>query len=92
MRGVFEGYFRDKNALLLQTEVRQEIWKRLGAVAFGSLGFLGNESDILRFNKPKYTYGAGLRIATKNHLNLRLDYALSPYSSGNFYATIGEAF
>jgi hypothetical protein len=68
MRGVFEGYFRDKNLVLLQTEIRQEVWKVFGLVAFSSLGFLGNQSDLIRFNKPKYTYGGGLRIATKNHL------------------------
>jgi hypothetical protein len=93
MRGIFEGYFRDKNSLIIQQEIRQEIWKRLGAVAFGSIAFLGSqETSFLRLNKPKFTYGAGLRIATKNHLNIRLDYALSPYGKGNFYATIGEAF
>jgi hypothetical protein len=92
LRGIYEGYFRDKNALILQTEFRQEIWKIIGAAAFGSVAFLGDETSILRMNLPKYTYGAGLRIATKNHLNLRLDYAISPYHSGNFYATIGEAF
>ncbi len=93
LRGVFEGYFRDKNTLIIQQEVRQEIWKRLGGVAFGSMAFLGSQDDaFLRLNKPKFTYGAGLRIATKNHLNIRLDYALSPYGKGNFYATIGEAF
>ena len=93
MRGIFEGYFRDKNSLIIQQEIRQEIWKRLGAVAFGSMAFLGSqETSFLRLNKPKFTYGAGLRIATKNHLNIRLDYALSPYGKGNFYATIGEAF
>lgn len=93
MRGIFEGYFRDKNALIIQQEFRQEIWKRFGAVAFGSMAFLGSEDNtFLRLNKPKFTFGAGLRIATKNHLNLRLDYALSPYDKGNFYATIGEAF
>lgn len=92
MRGIYEGYFRDENALIYQTEIRQEIWKIVGMAGFGSIAFLGNQKDILRFNAPKFTYGAGLRIATKNHLNLRLDYALSPYGSGNFYATIGEAF
>lgn len=92
MRGILEGYFRDKNTLMIQQEVRQEIWKRLGAAAFGSVAFLGNQEDILRLKKPKFTYGAGIRFATKNHLNIRLDYALSPYGNGNIYATIGEAF
>jgi hypothetical protein len=56
------------------------------------MGFLGDNQSVLRLNLPKFTYGAGLRIATKNKLNLRLDYGLSPYGEGNFYATVGEAF
>lgn len=92
MRGVYEGYFRDKNTLLAQAELRWEVWKRLGLIGFGTLGFLGDNQEFLRFNKPKYTYGLGLRIATKKHLNIRLDYGASPYEKGNFYATIGEAF
>jgi outer membrane protein assembly factor BamA len=94
MRGVYENFFRDKNSLLTQAELRWEVWHFIGLTGFGSLGFLGNEKDILRLNKPKYTYGLGLRITAqkKNHLNVRLDYGMSPYGSGNFYATIGEAF
>lgn len=94
MRGVYEGFFRDHNSLLIQSEWRWEVWKRLGLVGFGSLGWLGNQADILRLGKPKFTYGAGVRITgqKKNHLNIRLDYGLSPYGKGNFYATIGEAF
>jgi outer membrane protein assembly factor BamA len=92
MRGILEGYFRDKNAAMLQTEIRQKVWKVFGVAGFGSLAFMGDENQFMRLNKPKYTYGAGLRIATKNKLNLRLDYALSPYAKGAFYATVGEAF
>lgn len=94
MRGIYEGFFRDKNALLGQAELRWEIWKFIGLTGFGSLGFLGNENDVIRFNKPKYTYGAGLRITAqkKNHLNIRVDYGFSPYAKGNLYLTIGEAF
>ncbi|MPR35747.1 BamA/TamA family outer membrane protein [Salmonirosea aquatica] len=94
MRGIYEGFFRDKNALLGQAELRWEVWRFLGLTGFGSLGFLGNEGDIMRFNRPKYTYGAGLRITAqkKNHLNIRVDYGFSPYADGNLYLTIGEAF
>ena len=92
MRGIYQGFFRDINTALFQGELRWEVWKFIGLVGFGSVGFLGDSETILRLNLPKYTYGGGLRIATKNHLNLRLDYGLSPYGSGNFYATIGEAF
>lgn len=92
MRGIYYGYFRDKNAVILQEELRWEVWRFIGLTGFGAMTFMGDEIDYLRLNKPKFTYGAGLRIATKNHLNLRLDYGLSPYGPGNFYATIGEAF
>lgn len=92
MRGLYYGYFRDKNTLTLQEELRWKVWKRIGMVGFGGVSFLGDENDILRINKPKVTYGAGIRIATKNQLNIRLDYGFSPYEKGNFYATIGEAF
>ncbi len=92
MRGVYQGFFRDNNALLFQGELRWEVWKFIGLTGFGSMGFTGNQKDFIRFNFPKFTYGAGLRIASKNHLNLRLDYGLSPYGPGNFYATVGEAF
>lgn len=94
MRGIYEGFFRDQNAILWQSEGRWEVWKRFGLVAWGAIGWLGNDRDILRLAQPKFTYGAGLRITgqKKNHLNIRLDYGLSPYGKGNFYATIGEAF
>jgi outer membrane protein assembly factor BamA len=94
MRGVYENFFRDKNSLLTQAELRWEVWRFIGLTGFGSMGFLGNEHDLLRLNKPKFTYGLGLRITAqkKNHLNIRLDYGMSPYGPGNFYATIGEAF
>ena len=91
MRGLYEGYFRDRHAFLLQQELRWMFWGPFGLVGFGSLGWLGDQQGF-RWNKPKGSYGAGLRIATKSKLNLRLDYALSPYEKGTFYATIGEAF
>ncbi|MDP5139856.1 MAG: BamA/TamA family outer membrane protein [Spirosomaceae bacterium] len=92
MRGLYQGYFRDKNTLIGQAEARCEVWGRFGVVGFGAVGWMGNEEQLLRFNLPKFTYGAGLRVATKKHLNLRIDYGFSPYEKGTFYATIGEAF
>ena len=92
MRGLYQGFFRDNNALLFQSELRYVIWRFAGVTGFGAMGILGDTEQLLRFKSPKFSYGAGLRIATKNHLNLRIDYALSPYAKGNLYATIGEAF
>jgi outer membrane protein assembly factor BamA len=94
MRGLFEGKFRDKNFFLLQAESRFEVWRFIGLTAFSSLGYLGDEQQLIRFDKPKFTYGAGLRIKAikKEHINIRVDYGIQPREKGNFYLTIGEAF
>lgn len=92
MRGLYEGFFRDRNTALIQEEIRVELGKVFGIVGFGSIGWMGDQNQLLRIQKPKFSYGAGLRVATKNHLNLRLDYGFSPYTPGAFYATVGEAF
>ncbi|WP_435357264.1 BamA/TamA family outer membrane protein [Emticicia sp. SJ17W-69] len=94
MRGLFEGKFRDKNFFLLQAESRFEVWKFIGLTAFSSLGYLGDEKQLVRFDKPKFTYGAGLRIKAikKEHINIRIDYGIQPKEKGNLYLTIGEAF
>ncbi|TGE25244.1 hypothetical protein E5K00_08655 [Hymenobacter aquaticus] len=93
LRGYYEGRFRDQNAALLQSELRLDVYRRLGAVLFGAVGTLGDEQALLRLRAPKGAYGAGLRftLTRRDHLNLRLDYALGKQSTG-FYLTIGEAF
>ncbi|GAA4381317.1 BamA/TamA family outer membrane protein [Hymenobacter koreensis] len=93
LRGYYEGRYRDRNAALLQGEVRFDVYRRLGAVVFGGVGALGNEQQLLRLDRPKTAYGGGLRFTLnrRDHLNLRLDYGLGRESSG-FYLTLGEAF
>jgi len=93
MRGYYEGRYIDKNGAVLQTELRFPIYGRFGGVAFGDAGSLGNEQQVFRLDDLKYSYGAGIRfnVIRKDHLNLRLDYALVHGSSG-VYFTIGEAF
>ena len=93
MRGYYEGHFRDQNVALLQSELRLDVYKRLGAVVFGSVGALGSGQPLLRLDEPKAAYGAGLRFALtkRDRLNLRVDYGLARQSSG-FYLTVGEAF
>ncbi|GAA3926030.1 BamA/TamA family outer membrane protein [Hymenobacter algoricola] len=95
LRGYYEGRYRDQNAALLQSEVRLPVYRRLGAVAFGAVGVLGDDQTRLRLNRPKATYGAGLRVTInrRDHLNLRLDYGRGhDHDSGGVYLTIGEAF
>ncbi|CCH03061.1 outer membrane protein/protective antigen OMA87-like protein [Fibrella aestuarina BUZ 2] len=96
-RGYYEGRYRDDNLALLQGELRLNVWRRLGAVAFGSVGTLGNQRDFLRLDDPKAAYGVGLRVrVNRDLLNVRLDYGRGvPYTgtgSSGVYLTIGEAF
>ena len=93
MRGYYQGRFRDDNAVLAQAELRFPIYKRLGGVVQGATAALGNQRDFIRWNDPKFSYGAGLRFVAnrRDHLNVRLDYAIGS-DGGNVYFTIGEAF
>lgn len=92
MRGYYEGRYRDDNLSLLQAEIRLNVWKRLSAVAFGSVGVLGNDQVFLQLNSPKGAYGGGLRFRINNDgLNIRADYGIG-YRSTGLYLTIGEAF
>jgi len=93
MRGYYQGRFTDYNLMVLEGELRFSLYRRLGAAAFISAGALGGKSDFIRINDVKYSYGLGLRytINRKDHLNIRLDYARGPGTSG-IYFTIGEAF
>jgi len=93
MRGMFEGRYRDRNAMLLQSELRADIYKRFGAVAFISAGNVAFQSNEFALNKSVLAGGAGLRFVLdkEKHLNLRLDFAASR-DHRDFYFTIGEAF
>jgi outer membrane protein assembly factor BamA len=93
LRGYYEGRYRDQNTALVQAELRFDVYRRLGAVAFGGVGALGDDQTLLRLNQPRAAYGAGLRFTLnrRDHLNLRVDYGLGRQSSG-LYLTVGEAF
>lgn len=93
LRGYYQGRYMDKNLVALQTELRFPIYKRFGAAIFGSSGALGGDDSFLNFSQMRYSYGGGIRFTMnrKEHLNLRLDYAIGKGTSG-FYLTFGEAF
>ncbi len=94
MRGFYEGRFRDRQAISLQAEYRQQLLSRLGFVLFGSAGRVGNEISDLGVAGLKYGGGAGLRLMLnrKERLNIRIDYARGSNQSSGLYFAIGEAF
>ncbi len=93
MRGYFQGYFQDKKLFLTQLEWRQELFWRIGAVAFGSAGQVAESFSQYGMDRWHFAGGGGLRFTfdTKKHINVRLDYAVGKESSG-FYISFNEAF
>ncbi|WP_235297552.1 BamA/TamA family outer membrane protein [Portibacter marinus] len=92
-RGYYEGYYRDNALMMFQSEYRFQIWRRFGAVVFGSLGNVGPSLDKINPALTKWNAGLGLRymINEEDRLNARLDYAIGKNTSG-LYITFGEAF
>ena len=74
LRGYYAGRFNDLCAVALQAELRQNIYKRLGAVAWGGAGNVFRTFGEFDWSKTLPTYGVGLRFELKKGSNLRLDY------------------
>ena len=74
MRGYYAGRFNDLCAITLQAELRQRIYKGIGAVAWGGAGTVFHTFRTFDWHKTLPTYGVGLRYEVKKGLNIRLDY------------------
>lgn len=74
MRGYYSGRFNDLCAITLQAELRQNIYKGLGAVAWGGAGNVFHSFPTFDWQHTLPTYGVGLRYEIKKGVNLRLDY------------------
>lgn len=93
MRGYYEGRFRDKNLIMAQAEYRFPLFWRIGAAGFFSVGTIFPSWKDLSSEYLRYAGGGGLRIriSKTDRVNIRLDAAFGPGTSG-YYVTIGEAF
>ena len=94
MRGYYEGRYIDNNSLVLQSEYRFKLYKRLSLVSFFGLGTLTDKISSYSLNAFKYSYGIGARYALNKSekLNIRLDYGIGSGKNNGFYLQIGEAF
>lgn len=93
LRGYTGGQYRDRMMLAAQAEYRVELPWRFGLAAFAGVGEVFRAFDDLNTKDLLPSAGAGVRytIATKNHINLRLDFAWGKDSNG-IYFSVGEAF
>ena len=90
MRGYYKGRYRDKHMATLQVEVRQHIYKRIGAVVWGGMGSVFHDKDTFKHILPNY--GIGLRWEFRNRVNIRLDYGFGKSGQNGFMFSINEAF
>lgn len=74
MRGYYAGRFNNLCAVTVQAELRQNIYKRLGAVAWGGAGNVFRNFRTFAWRETLPTYGVGLRYNVKKSVNIRLDY------------------
>ncbi len=74
MRGYYAGRFNDLCSITLQAELRQKIYKGLGAAAWGGAGNVFHSFRTFAWRETLPTYGVGLRYSLKRNLSFRLDY------------------
>lgn len=93
LRGYPRNRYRDNHFVATQAEYRFPVYKRLGAVAFLGLGDVFSNTNELRIDYLKYSYGGGARftINRNERLNVRLDYGVGRNES-SFYFTVTESF
>ena len=97
MRGYYAGRFNDLCAITLQAELRQKIYKHLGAAVWGGAGNVFRTFGEFDWRKTLPTYGVGLRYGIRRDINLRLDYGFGGRDSGGRHIhgavfSINEAF
>lgn len=92
MRG-YTGEYRDRVMAAVQAEIRQELFWRLGLVAFGGAAALAPSYAALMDADIHPCAGGGLRflVATENRINMALDAAWGDLG-WTWYLTAGEAF
>ena len=92
MRGYYGGILLDKHLLMLQTDLRFQIYKKLGGVLFG--GVANVTSDFLAKDQvvqPNYGIGMRYMLDPVKKFNIRIDWGFGPGING-FYITASEAF
>lgn len=94
LRGFYRGRYKERHAIVFQTEYRQHIYKNFGVTVFAGIGEVAKTMNEFRIKGINYSYGTGLRymINKTERLNIRLDFGFGNNDSHGIYAGISEAF
>jgi outer membrane protein assembly factor BamA len=93
MRGYAGGRYTDKKYLALQTELRLQLYKRLGMVIFGGIGEVAENFSDFQTKYLRFAGGMGLRFRLRKQqkLNFRIDFGIAQEEI-KMYLTVREAF
>ncbi len=95
MRGYYMGSTMDNNQIASQIELRQHIYRRIGATVWvgGATVFSSIKEYTRQDIRPEWlhNFGVGLRFEFKHNVNARIDFGFGQGTSGLLFA-VGEAF
>ncbi len=91
MRGYYQGQYTDRGMVTFQVELRQRIWRRIGATVWGGAGNVFRDLQSFDWSHTLPNYGIGLRWELKKRVNVRIDYGFGKSTSG-FMLALNEAF
>ena len=97
MRGYYQGRYRHKNMLAIQSEIRYRIHPRIGAAAFGGIGTVSPALDQIKDIKPSFGAGLSYFFDLEHESSVRFDYGFGEQRPGEkrqsgFYISMGQAF
>ena len=91
MRGYYAGRYIDNNQANAQMELRQNIIKRVGLVAWVGYGGVFPSFEQFAWKNMMINYGAGVRFELKHNVNLRVDFGFGRDAFAVVF-NMGEAF
>ena len=91
MRGYFEDRYRDRCEADICLELRQNVWHRVGVVAWVGAARIFDKVSNFNFKHVLPNYGFGYRWEFKKNMNVRVDMGFGRGQSGVVF-NINEAF
>lgn len=91
-RGYVQGRYRGNLFLHYEAELRAQLWRFIGGVAFAGAHTLSEPNGEIKYINPNM--GAGLRfnINKSQRTNIRVDYAVGLNNNSGLYFQICEVF
>ncbi len=91
-RAYAQGRYRGNLFLTFETELRANIWKWLGGVAFAGVSTVSESNDAIKYYNPNIGTGLRFQIKKEQRTNLRFDYAWGVDNNSGLYFQITEVF